>query len=142
MGEIIKLGEAGGFKGWATIEGRIYSLNGPGSEKVQQSGMLSDGTGVARFVIFSASGIDSLEYDKSYRLEGVFIEMWNGQPSIKINRRTEITQIPDLDLAAEDVPGRACISPDSQPARLSRRVKRAAQAVKAGQQATIFAVFA
>jgi hypothetical protein len=95
------------YKGWATIEGRIFSLNESSSEKVQQSGMLSDGTGVARLVIFSTLGINSLVYDKSYRLKGVFVETWNRLVSIKINRGTEITRIPDIDLAADDELGKA-----------------------------------
>lgn len=138
--EILKLKDAANYSGWATVEGRIFALNESSSEKVQQSGMMSDGTGVARFVIFVSSEIESLEYDRSYRLESVFVELWIRQVSIKINRRTTITQIPDIDLAAakqSDSEDKEIEAYDDDPYARHKRKERAARAVKAGQQ-TIF----
>jgi hypothetical protein len=66
--------------------------------------LMSDGTGMASFIIFRSSKLPNLEVGRSYRVHGVFVENPQGRPSMRFTSRSEIESILDIDLTAtEDV---------------------------------------
>jgi hypothetical protein len=81
---------------------QVHQLLGSRNAKVAQRGLVSDGTGMASFVIFRSSKLPNLEVGRSYRVHGVFVENSQGRPSMRFTSRSEIESIPDIDLTATE----------------------------------------
>lgn len=86
---------------WVAIRVVVCETASSDNPKVLQTGSLADGTGLLRFIIFASSGIEALRLWKSYELDGVNIDEWNGRFSVKLNRSTKIIPIPDLDISSD-----------------------------------------
>jgi replication factor A1 len=64
-------------------------------------GLLGDETGTIKFVAFETSDLPELEEGKSYRLENVVSDEYQGNYSVKLNRTTEIIELDD-DIEPDD----------------------------------------
>lgn len=90
---------------WVTIEGVVTAILPSNNPAITQSGLINDGTGVIRYVIWQKSGHSPLEQFKAYRLENVVTSEFNGSYSVSVNRNSHITAI------EKEIPG---LSADSE----------------------------
>lgn len=110
---------------WASIRATVCETSVPANPKVMQAGSLADGTGLLRFIIFASSNIEPLKLWRSYELDGVNIDEWNGRFSVKLNRATQINPIPDLDLASDRFEEmQQCIAPKRKPKEENRSAQK------------------
>lgn len=78
----------------------MYQLLSSRNKTIAQRWLVSDGTGMASFVIFRYSKLPSLEVGRSYRVHGVFVENSQSRPSMRFTSWSEIESIPEIDLIA------------------------------------------
>lgn len=87
---------------WVTLRVTVTEVNNNhDSDAVGQKGVLADETGTIRFTAWAKSELDALEEGKSYELESVVTDEWNGNISVNLNSSTEIEEL-DEDIEAGD----------------------------------------
>ncbi len=92
-----KIGEIGTEPISVSVRGRIVSINSAvstvdGEERKRYYGILGDETGT---IPFGAWDVDLSGFSKgdSVEIDGAFIREWNGNPQLRISRRTRIEKI-------------------------------------------------
>ncbi|HJJ89255.1 MAG TPA: hypothetical protein O0W81_04020 [Methanocorpusculum sp.] len=81
---------------WVTVEAKVVSLQLPHSPSIAQMGVLADGSGAIRFVVFvKASEILPLELEKWYRIESAVVDSFREVLSLKIHSGSRVTMIND-----------------------------------------------
>ena len=96
-GKIDDLKEAGT---WANLEVKCVQLWDATSDSIDQSGLVGDETGTMKFTKWTKAKLKTkLEEGKSYRLENVIVDEYNGKLSIKMNKNTVIKPL-DRDVEA------------------------------------------
>lgn len=80
---------------WIDITVKVVELWEPGSDAIAQVGLLGDPTGRMKFVSFTTSELPELIEGRSYRLENVVTDEYEGRFSVKLNRTTTITELED-----------------------------------------------
>jgi replication factor A1 len=79
---------------WIEFEGTVIETFDTSSDSIAQQGRLADDTGTIRFTIWESSGIETrLEEGKSYNLEPVVVNEFQGEFEIKIANVTDITEL-------------------------------------------------
>jgi len=78
---------------WVDLTVQVLELWDPGSEAIAQVGLLGDETGRMKFVSFTTSELPELVEGRSYRLENVVTDEYEGRFSVKLNRTTTITEL-------------------------------------------------
>lgn len=86
---------------WVDLEVTFADEWKPRSDSIAQVGLFGDETGTIRFVAFETSDLPELEEGKSYRLENVVSDEYEGNYSVKLNRTTEIIELDD-DIEPDD----------------------------------------
>ena len=80
---------------WVNLRVKYTDAWETAHESMQQTGLIGDSTGKIKFTIWSSAGLPSMEIDKSYSIENVVTNIWNGRVSITMNSKTEINLIDD-----------------------------------------------
>ena len=88
---------------WVTIEGQVVTLFPSRSPSIAQSGIIADGTGSIRFVIWANDNAPAVEQKKWYRFESAVADEYNGQVSLKVHKGTTITEISGEDAPAPEI---------------------------------------
>lgn len=88
---------------WVTIEGQVVTLFPSRSPSIAQSGIIADGTGSIRFVIWANDNAPAVEQKKWYRFESAVADEYNGQVSLKVHKGTTITEISGEDAPASEI---------------------------------------
>lgn len=86
---------------WVDVKVRFEDEWDPRSDSIAQVGLVGDASGTNKFVAFKTSELPALEEGESYLLESVVVDEYEGDYSIKLNSRTEITHL-DEDVEVGD----------------------------------------
>jgi replication factor A1 len=78
---------------WVDLRVTVADLWEPRSDAVSQVGLLGDESGTGKFVAFETSDLPPLEEGKSYALDNVVTDEYEGTYSVKLNRTTDITEL-------------------------------------------------
>lgn len=79
---------------WLNVEAKCVQLFDPSSDSIAQTGLLSDETGTMKFTKWAKANLkEKFEEGKSYRIENVIADEYNGRFSIKLNKNSVIKEI-------------------------------------------------
>jgi replication factor A1 len=89
---------------WVNVVVKVVDLWEPRSDSISQVGLVGDESGRVKFVAFETSDLEKIEEGKSYELENVVTDEYQGDYSIKLNRTTTITEVEDdIEVGDSDV---------------------------------------
>lgn len=79
---------------WLNVEAKCVQLFDPSSDSIAQTGLLSDETGTMKFTKWAKANLkEKFEEGKSYRIENVIADEYNGRFSIKLNKNSVIKEL-------------------------------------------------
>ena len=80
---------------WYNLRVKFTDLWEPRSEHIDQTGLVGDDTGKIKFVIWKNAGLGGMELGKSYTIDNVVTNVYNGNVSVTMNKTSVITEIDD-----------------------------------------------
>jgi replication factor A1 len=80
---------------WYNLRVKFTDLWEPRSEHITQTGLVGDDTGKIKFVIWKNSGLPGMEIGKSYTIDNIVTNVYNGKVSATLNMTSVITEIDD-----------------------------------------------
>lgn len=86
---------------WVDLRVKVEDLWEPNHDSMSQVGLLGDESGTIKFTSFKTSDLPDLDEGKSYKLQNVVSDEYNGSYSVKLNKTTEITEL-DEDIEVGD----------------------------------------
>ena len=86
---------------WINLRAKIVQLWDSTSPAIDQVGLIGDETGTIKFVKWAKSNLPALVEGKSYSLENMTTDEWEGRFSVKMNRTTRIQEL-DEDIETPD----------------------------------------
>ena len=78
---------------WINLRAKVVQLWDSTSPAIDQVGLIGDETGTIKFVKWTKSNLPALEEGKSYSLENMTTDEWEGRFSVKMNRTTRIQEL-------------------------------------------------
>ena len=78
---------------WINLHAKVVQLWDSTSPAIDQVGLVGDETGTIKFVKWAKSNLPPLEEGKSYSLENMTTDEWEGRFSVKMNRTTRIQEL-------------------------------------------------
>ena len=87
---------------WVDLRVQVADLWEPRSDAVSQVGLLGDESGTSKFVAFETSDLPLLEEGKSYALDNVVTDEYEGTYSVKLNRTTDIAELDETVEVGDD----------------------------------------
>jgi len=78
---------------WVNLRAKVTQLWESTSPSIDQIGLIGDETGTIKFVKWAKSNLPPLEEGKSYSLENMTTDEWEGRFSVKMNRTTRIQEL-------------------------------------------------
>ncbi len=86
---------------WINLRAKVVELWDSTSPTIDQVGLIGDETGTIKFVKWAKSSLPPLEEGKSYSLENMTTDEWEGRFSVKMNRTTRIQEL-DEEVETQD----------------------------------------
>jgi len=86
---------------WINLRAKVVELWDSTSPTIDQVGLIGDGTGTIKFVKWAKSNLPALVEGKSYSLENMTTDEWEGRFSVKMNRTTRIQEL-DEEVETQD----------------------------------------
>ena len=87
---------------WVNLRAKVTQLWESTSPAINQIGLIGDETGTIKFVKWTKSNLPALVEGKSYSLENMTTDEWEGRFSVKMNRTTRISEL-DEEIATPDM---------------------------------------
>ena len=87
---------------WVNLRAKVTQLWESTSPAINQIGLIGDETGTIKFVKWTKSNLPALVEGKSYSLENMTTDEWEGRFSVKMNRTTRITEL-DEEIGTPDM---------------------------------------
>ncbi|MBE0428085.1 MAG: replication factor A [Nitrospirae bacterium] len=85
------------------LRAKVVQLWDSTSDKIAQTGLVGDSTGVIKFTIWENAEKEVLEEGASYRITGASISSYNDRCQLNINKNTTITQLEeDIEVKAQE----------------------------------------
>jgi replication factor A1 len=78
---------------WVNLRAKVVQLWDSTSPAIDQVGLIGDETGTIKFVKWTKSNLPALVEGKSYSLENMTTDEWEGRFSVKMNRTTRIQEL-------------------------------------------------
>ncbi|MCK4458765.1 MAG: replication protein A, partial [Methanosarcinales archaeon] len=78
---------------WVNLHAKVTQLWESTSPAIDQIGLIGDETGTIKFVKWTKSNLPALVEGKSYSLENMTTDEWEGRFSVKMNRTTRISEL-------------------------------------------------
>ncbi|RLG29147.1 replication protein A [Methanosarcinales archaeon] len=78
---------------WVNLRAKVVQLWDSTSPAISQVGLIGDETGTIKFVKWTKSNLPELLEGKSYSLENMTTDEWEGRFSVKMNRTTRIQEL-------------------------------------------------
>ncbi len=78
---------------WINLRAKVVQLWDSTSPAIDQVGLIGDETGTIKFVKWAKSSLPALVEGKSYSLENMTTDEWEGRFSVKMNRTTRIQEL-------------------------------------------------
>jgi replication factor A1 len=82
---------------WVSLKVKVVQLWDPTSDKITQTGLIGDETGIIKFTTWKTSELSPLEEGKSYEIKSAVTNLFNDRFQIKLNKNTTFSEL------AEDV---------------------------------------
>jgi replication factor A1 len=99
--EQVKVNEISEPNRWVDLEVKVLALWEPASDAISQTGLVGDATGAIKFVKWAKSGLPDLVEGKSYSIKRVVTDEYQGKPSVKLNRTSQVAELDhDVDAVA------------------------------------------
>ena len=99
--EPVKVNEISEPNRWVDLEVKVLALWEPASDAISQTGLVGDSTGTIKFVKWAKSGLPDLVEGKSYSIRRVVTDQYQGKPSVKLNRTSQVAELDhDIDAVA------------------------------------------
>ncbi|KAB3544646.1 MAG: hypothetical protein C5617_006945, partial [ANME-2 cluster archaeon] len=86
---------------WINLHAKVVQLWDSTSPAIDQVGLIGDETGTIKFVKWTKSSLPALVEGKSYSLENMTTDEWEGRFSVKMNRTTRIQEL-DEEVETQD----------------------------------------
>lgn len=86
---------------WINLRAKVVQLWDSTSPAIDQVGLIGDETGTIKFVKWAKSNLPALVEGKSYSLENMTTDEWEGRFSVKMNRTTRIQEL-DEEVETQD----------------------------------------
>jgi replication factor A1 len=90
---LMKIGSIVAEGNWIDLEAKVVQLWSPNAESMSQTGLLADGSGTTKFVVWKKSNLPLLEEGKSYLLKGVVTKEYQGRFSVDLVKTTKISEL-------------------------------------------------
>lgn len=90
MSKIIKIEDIKLDPGFVTIEGTVIQLWNPSSEKIRQTGLIKDETGIIKFTIWDSNDLLDVDENETFAFVGFKVCEWDGRLSIQSRRFSKI----------------------------------------------------
>ena len=87
---------------WVNLHAKVTQLWESTSPAIDQIGLIGDETGTIKFVKWAKSNLPALVEGKSYSLENMTTDEWEGRFSVKMNRTTRISEL-DEEIVTPDM---------------------------------------
>ena len=87
---------------WVNLRAKVTQLWESTSPAINQIGLIGDETGTIKFVKWTKSNLPALVEGKSYSLENMTTDEWEGRFSVKMNRTTRISEL-DEEIGTQDM---------------------------------------
>lgn len=85
------------------LQAKVVQLWDSTSDKIAQTGLVGDSTGVIKFTIWNNAEKELLEEGASYRIAGASVSSYNDRCQLNINKNTAITQLKeDIEVKAQE----------------------------------------
>ena len=78
---------------WVNLRAKVVELWDSTSPSIDQVGLIGDETGKIKFVKWAKSNLPELVEGKSYSLDNMTTDEWEGRFSVKMNRTTRIQEL-------------------------------------------------
>ena len=89
---------------WVNLRAKVVQLWDPNSETISQSGLVGDETGSLKFVKWAKAELPELSEGKSYSLQNVVTDEYQGRFSVKLNRTSQIVELEsDIEVGSQSV---------------------------------------
>ena len=99
--EPVKVNEISEPNRWVDLEVKVLALWETASDAISQTGLLGDSTGTIKFVKWAKSGLPDLVEGKSYSIKRIVTDDYQGKPSVKLNRTSQVAELDhDVDAVA------------------------------------------
>lgn len=86
---------------WVNIEGTVTTIWDDNPDSIRQAGLIGDTTGRIKFTSWEDADLPLLQEDKSYRLENVVTDEYEGRMSVNMTSNAEVTEL-DETIEASD----------------------------------------
>jgi replication factor A1 len=86
---------------WINLRAKVVQLWDSTSPAIDQVGLIGDETGTIKFVKWAKSNLPALVEGRSYSLENMTTDEWEGRFSVKMNRTTRIQEL-DEEVETQD----------------------------------------
>jgi replication factor A1 len=80
---------------WVSLKVKVIQLWDSTSDKITQSGLIGDETGVIKFTIWQTSGALPLEEGKSYEIKSAVTNFFNERYQVNLNKNSTVAEITD-----------------------------------------------
>jgi len=78
---------------WVTLKVKVVQIWDNTSDKITQTGLIGDETGIIKFTIWESANLPPMEEGKSYEIKSAVTNLYNEKFQIKLNKNTSIVQI-------------------------------------------------
>ncbi|HIE31497.1 MAG TPA: replication protein A [Methanosarcinales archaeon] len=78
---------------WVSLHAKVVQLWESTSPAIDQVGLIGDETGTIKFVKWAKANLPALVEGKSYSIENMTTDEWEGRFSVKMNRTTRISEL-------------------------------------------------
>lgn len=99
IGSIAKEGQ------WIAMKVKVVQLWDSSSEKITQTGLIGDSTGIIKFTLWESAGLLPMEEGKCYHIQSAVTASFNGRFQVNLNKNTTIMPLAaneDIDVKAKE----------------------------------------
>jgi ssDNA-binding replication factor A large subunit len=88
---------------WVILKIKLIQLWENSSEKITQTGLIGDESGIIKFTMWASSGLQPMVEGKCYEIKNAVTDVYNERFQVKLNKATSIKEIPsDIAIRQEE----------------------------------------
>ena len=97
---ISEIGDKYKEKDVVSVRGKVLTLFEPNSDRVLQMGLISDGTGLTKFVLWNKekSSVNTVRVGKTYLFKNMMVNKFSDNYQVESTPQTEVEEVSDLNL--------------------------------------------
>lgn len=90
MSILVKIEDLKPDSGFVTIEGTVIQLWNPSSEKIRQTGLIKDETGIIKFTIWNSNELLEVYENETFAFVGFKVCEWDSRLNIQSGKFSKI----------------------------------------------------